>query len=1596
MKNEDIDSVNSPAEAGKAHRKILELQSLLKDRPEDLNGSRLQFKNISLDFLVGKLFAKAPEDFIEKKSSLELKEVFKNCASVLHTYLQDENKVSVKAFALSKSKCSIVAVLGDRPFIVNTISECIRSLGFKIDFLLHPVILFDDYRTSLVYAEIDNLNKEQVKNLIRTIENSLLDLLLITEDYTSMLVQAEKLANNLEEIQDEKTFSRNERIEVADFLRWLTDGGLVFLGYNTFKPDKENINLTESDNPLGIFKTANFYKTLLLREVNSDCKFTLNNQLLIYLSKLQTESSIHRRIRINHIVIVESLADEKVFAIHSILGIFTSKAIAQESSSIPLIRRKLQKLIELEELAYNSHDYKYLVDIIDRMPKDLALRLDLQGLREMTRAISGLQNRQETKVHLRFDTSKRGATVLIVMPRERFNSSVRGKIQRHIEQEFSVPAGTSEYHLDLGNKPLARFYFYIPIENFNLLKYDVAKLEKNINLLSRTWEENLEEQILISGRFDRPGYIWNKYANAFPEEYQATQSAEDAVEDIISIEKLNNERSLIINFHNKQAGNNEIDCFSLYNIGGKISISKSFPILENINLEVISESTFAVTPFAASPLYIQRFFVIPKNQHKIAAAITDNILTSGLESIFQGQSENDWLNALLISAQLNIKTISVLRAYLSLMWQISSHATRRSIYEALAEAPAAAKIFWEMFDIRFNPEHKLTLQERMEQFDNLHDSYIDELREVKEINRDRTLRGLVDLLKHTLRTNFYQNKTFTVLKIQSELVDIMPLPRPKYEIFVFSTAFEGVHFRAADIARGGIRWSERNDDFRNEILGLVKTQKIKNAVIVPNGAKGGFVLRNLPQQPELLYSAIEGCYKDYIRALLSVTDNIVEGKIATPERVIAYDGPDTYLVVAADKGTATFSNLANKIALEEFGFWLGDAFASGGSNGYDHKKFGITAKGAWESVKRHFKDLGINYLQQSVTTVAIGDMSGDVFGNGMIYSKNIKLLAAFNHKHIFIDPTPDTRSSYMERLRLFELAGSSWNDYNRELISIGGGVFGRYDKEIILSPQARSALSIPDSSAQKLSGEEIITHILQAPVDLLWNGGIGTYIKASSETNAEVNDGTNDRVRVNGSQIRARVIAEGGNLGLTQKARIECAEKGVQLNTDAIDNSAGVDLSDHEVNIKILCSDLIKQNLLSMESRNQILQEVADEVVELVLQQNKRHALLLSLGIRRSFKSIEYYISLSRVLHNLGYINRYLETVPDEEEFADRVLKKRGLSSPELAVMLAGVKMWIKDELLESKLCGDPELTRYLLDYFPAYFKNNFAENIKEHALSQNIIASQITNNLIDMVGITFVHRMCITHTTKPIVVIKCLLAAELILKTHRIRDAIRVLDTFDKNNIYMSLLQTLGKVLRDAGSWLISYHGDSLDLSEIVALYEEPYQILSEKGAELFSGIRQGQYIEKLELYKDVYGIDPVTARKLALAPNIIAALEMLWAAKKSHSDVLLVADIFTQIYDSLKLEIILANRETIEALTKWEHQLLLNAFEEIRRSVSLICCKLIALNVTEMDAIREKLLASPSYTELINTLDELTTSSMTVAALSVVARQLRTFSVS
>ena len=1543
-------------------------------------------ENISGADLVTQLFGKAPEEFLSLHTAQDLLVIARKSFDLLVTFSSTNSQFELSV-ETTQEGTALYVVLRDRPFIINTVSECIREHGAEIQFFLHPIPRVGDHALSLCYVEFSPLPESRIHTLTGALQSALSSLITVTDDFTPMTLRAESLCQTLDTLTLQSNISQGESRELAELLHAFTDGGFIFLGYTEWEAIKNSVPLTS----LGLFKDSLEHSSSFLGEAAEDARNLENRKELFSITKTFTRSVVHRSIRVLLLTVREWDAQGSTTRIHTFLGMLSSTLRSRESFYVPVVRRKLSHILESTDVSPNMYLYKSIVNQIDHMPKDDALRFDISVLSEVVFKTLPVHSKLLTRCALLMDNAKRVISTLIIMPRDRFNTTMRKKLQSHVEEVLGAPKGSSEYLLDVSDKAVARFYFSTPSAPEAFGKIRVENLEHQLDLLTKTWVEILQDTLAIKERFEKEGFS-TKYGEAFSETYQALTSPEEAIIDLETIETLSSEIPIAVRFSPSLNAQTADTSIAVYIRGESITVSKAVPIFENVGFEVIHERMLFVAPKDAPRIFIHRFAVRAKSSAQIDASLFEKVVAPGLVAMLRGDAPNDPLNLLMLGAGLDIRALSVLRTYSGFLSQINKFATRHSIYFALATTPELATLLWEVFRVKFDPAHLNSLTERKKRVAELLEDYRTGLSRVKDLSQDRILRGLGILLENSLRTNFFSSPHSIAIKLDSEKTDILPLPRPRFEIYVNGLTVEGIHLRSALVARGGLRWSDRKDDFRTEVLGLMKTQRTKNAVIVPSGSKGGFIVKNLPEDPTKQKPVVEAAYQDYIRALLSVTDNIVNGVVVHPLGMVIYDNDDPYLVVAADKGTATFSDLANRVAVEEFHFWLGDAFASGGSNGYDHKKYGITARGVWECVQRHFKEAGINYQDTPFTVVGIGDMSGDVFGNGLLLSRKMKLIAAFDHRSIFIDPDPDLERSYDERQRLFTTKGTTWSDYHKDLISTGGGIYARFEKEIPLSQEARRALSISDDVPAVLNGEQVITHILRAKVDLLWNGGIGTYVKASTEAHSDVNDSSNDRVRINAEELRVRVVGEGGNLGFTQKARCEFAHQGGFINTDAIDNSAGVDLSDHEVNLKILFSKIREEGALSFEERNEILKSMSNEVCDAVLAHNRSHALTLSLGVQRSKKNILYLKSLIKEMGKLGYLQRALEFLPDDEALDERAAKKEGLLRPELAVLMAVVKMWVKDQILPTALLKDPLLEEFLFEYFPPVLQQRYRAQIRAHTLAPHITASQVTNYIVDLIGISFFHRMRISYGVSAESGFTAVLAADAILGLRSLRQLIDRFDTVKGNTIFMGLSQELTRTLRAAASWLITTHSPAPSLSNLVSLYEKNFVLIAQNGDQIFGKDERAIYLAGISRY-GALGLDTSSSRLFAAFPLVIPILEMLHAARLSPCEVIPVARAYAALLETLEMNQFVTLGQPIETHDRWENELRINAYEQIRHAITAIACELIRANILEPTAIRKRILTHALFEQLNTVLTEVREKGVTPAGLAIIAHKLQRF---
>lgn len=1201
------------------------------------------------------------------------------------------------------------------------------------------------------------LNEDDLRLLEHEVRRVLADVYACYTDLEGMVTAVFDISQAMYELRGatlghgEESYAANphgvepaSRVEVAqDFLRWLTRGNFVFMGVKERVLDGTSGAIALVDRPgsaLGILRSTEGKSRIPL---SGD---TLDRALFprpVYITKANSRSTVARNDYLDYIGVRRFDMSGRVIGEYVILGLFTRQAYSLPAIETPLVRERIAMV--RRRLGYHPGSYsdKALLGALEDYPRLELLQASVNELTETFSGIMGLEERRKTRLFLRADRFNRFITAVVYLPRDHYNTDVRYRIERVFRQEFDLSA--IDYEVYLSSSSLARLFFRIRLTNPNdVPTTDHQALEKQMQRVTRSWVESTAAAIEAWKPGAEGRRLASAWADASSAAYRADYTVEQAIEDIVILESLSGKKPAAIKVEAGEANTTRLKTY----LSAPHTLTELLPVMQNMGLVVVDQKPYEFKPEDGEEYgYLYDFGVeFPEGVDPNAVA---SLYEDALNAYLLGERESDTLDRLILSEGLTWQDVRLFRALNHYLIQLGLGYTPSFMSNTLLANPGITKHLVEFFNVSFDPNNGLNDEQRNARREEIEVALVEELNKIPTLDADRYLRSLSKVIRAILRTNAYLGREAFAIKVAPQQIDFAPLPRPKFEIFVYSPRVEGVHLRFGDVARGGLRWSDRRDDFRTEVLGLVKAQMVKNAVIIPTGAKGGFYPKQLPD-PAVDRDAwiTEGreSYKVFIRSLLDVTDNLEVGTdgsetVVRPEGVIARDENDYYLVVAADKGTAAFSDTANAISLER-GFWLGDAFASGGSVGYDHKAMGITARGAWESVKRHFAELGHDAQTEEFTAVGIGDMSGDVFGNGLLRSKATRLVAAFDHRDIFLDPNPDAAVSFEERQRLYNLPRSSWQDYNRELISAGGGVYSRGLKSIEITPEVREVLDL-DESVTELAPTELISAILKAPVDLIYNGGIGTYVKASTETNAQVGDKANDALRVNGKDLRAKIVGEGGNLGFTQLGRIEAARNGVILNTDAIDNSAGVETSDREVNIKILVDRLVARGELSSEERASFIESLQDEVGGKVLETNVNQNVLLQGEFHGSFLGTNLYKRLMHDLEEHAGLNRAVEFLPTDEELDER-LETTGdrLTRPELAVLAAYVKIYLTHALEQTDFADDPYLEGVLRSYFPAALVERFGQHLDSHPLRKEIICTRVANELVNIGGITFAYRI--------------------------------------------------------------------------------------------------------------------------------------------------------------------------------------------------------------------------------------------------------------
>jgi glutamate dehydrogenase len=1148
----------------------------------------------------------------------------------------------------------------------------------------------------------------------------------------------------------------------------------------------------------------------------------------------------------------------------------------------------------------DSYDGRLLRDILESYPREELFQSDAEQLYEAAMTIIDIQDRQQLRLLVRRDLFGRFMSCLVYVPRDRLTTALRTRIEGILKTAFH--GVSTQYATQVSESVLARLHITVHTETGAAPECDVAEIEARLVAAMRSWTDDLYEALVDQLGEERGVELHDRYTDAFPAAYQQDTSAAAAVVDIRRMEGLGGGDDLAMHLYRPLEAAPGTLRFKLFRHGQSVTLSDVLPLLENMGVHVVDERPYEVRPAGAEPFWIYDFGL---RQEQLTGLDTDGMRERFQEAfamVWRGDLENDGLNRLVLRAGLRGREVAVVRAYAKYLRQVRATFALDYTVATLANNPGLARRLFELFQVRLDPDH--AVDRDLDAKHLVHD-FEGGLNAVTSLNEDRVLRTLLRIVEATLRTNYFQvgadgeAKPWLAIKLSSAQIPDLPLPRPLFEIFVYSPRVEGVHLRGGRVARGGLRWSDRPEDFRTEVLGLMKAQTVKNAVIVPVGAKGGFVVKEPPTDRDALQAEVVACYSAFIRGLLDVTDNLVAGEVVPPPLVVRHDEDDAYLVVAADKGTATFSDIANAVS-QEYGFWLGDAFASGGSSGYDHKAMGITARGAWISVQRHFRDLGVDVQNDDVTVAGIGDMSGDVFGNGMLLSRHIRLVAAFDHRHVFLDPDPDPGASFAERARLFALAGSSWADYDASLISAGGGVFARTAKTVLLSPEVRSRLDVAE---EVLTPDELIRVILRAPVDLLWNGGVGTYVKASTETHAEVGDKRNDQVRIDAGQLRCRVVGEGGNLGFTQRGRVEFALNGGRINTDAIDNSGGVDCSDHEVNIKILLDRVVADGDLTGKQRDALLVEMTDEVAELVLRDNRAQTRALYNARAQARAMLEVHVRYLGALERWGRLNRTLEFLPTDDELAERAATGRGLVMPEFAVLMAYSKIWIYDELLASDLPDDAFLSAELANYFPTAVRHRYADRLPDHPLRREIIATCVTNAIVNRAGSTFAFRLAeevglpVPHVARAHVASwKIFGLAELQAEIESLADV--------STETRIRLLLEVRTLAERASRWLLRNRRQPLDIGSTVEHFAPAVPLLADEIPHLLAGSEEadeefGAAVERFT----ADGVPEALARRVAALPALFSALDVIDVARATGREREQVAAVYFALGQHLQL---------------------------------------------------------------------------------------------
>ncbi|AZK94313.1 MULTISPECIES: NAD-glutamate dehydrogenase [Streptomyces] len=1470
----------------------------------------------------------------------------------------------------------VEVVTDDMPFLVDSVTNELSRQGRGIHVVIHPQVTVrrdvtgkllevlstearsgkdgktlphDTLVESWIHVEIDReTDRADLKQITVDLLRVLSDVREAVEDWEKMRDAALRIADDLTAEPVAGDIAGQEVDEARELLRWLAADHFTFLGFREYELTEGDSLAAVAGTGLGILRSDPHHSEDEAHPVSpsfsrlpADARAKAREHKLLVLTKANSRSTVHRPSYLDYVGVKKFDVDGNVIGERRFLGLFSSAAYTESVRRVPVIRRKVAEVLDGAGFSPNSHDGRDLLQILETYPRDELFQTPVDQLRSIVTSVLYLQERRRLRLYLRQDEYGRYYSALVYLPRDRYTTGVRLRLIDILKEELG---GTSvDFTAWNTESILSRIHFVVRVppgtELPHLTDADTERIEARLVEAARSWADGFADALNAELGEERAAELLRSYGSAFPEGYKADHSPRAAVADLVHLDDLTRSgRDFSLSLYEPVGASPGERRFKIYRAGEQVSLSAVLPVLQQLGCEVVDERPYELRSTDRGNAWIYDFGLrMPilgsgGNGNGNGDYLADDArerFQDAFAAVWTGDAENDGFNALVLRAGLTWRQAMVLRAYAKYLRQAGATFSQEYMENTLRTNVHTTRLLVSLFEARMSPGRQSAGTELT---DGLLEELDGALDQVASLDEDRILRSFLTIIKATLRTNFFQHTGdgghhgYVSMKFDPQAVPDLPAPRPAFEIWVYSPRVEGVHLRFGKVARGGLRWSDRREDFRTEILGLVKAQMVKNTVIVPVGAKGGFVAKQLPD-PAVDRDAwlAEGIasYRTFISALLDITDNLVAGEVVPPADVVRHDEDDTYLVVAADKGTASFSDIANEVAVA-YDFWLGDAFASGGSAGYDHKGMGITARGAWESVKRHFRELGHDTQTEDFTVVGVGDMSGDVFGNGMLLSEHIRLIAAFDHRHIFIDPDPDAAVSYAERRRMFELPRSSWADYDSKLLSPGGGVHPRTAKSIPVNAQMRDALGI-EAGITKMTPAELMKAVLQAPVDLLWNGGIGTYVKASAESDADVGDKANDAIRVNGDALRVKVVGEGGNLGLTQLGRIEFARSGGpegtggRVNTDAIDNSAGVDTSDHEVNIKILLNGLVADGDMTVKQRNALLARMTDEVGALVLRNNYAQNVALANAAAQAPSLLQAHQRLMRRLGRDGALDRSLEFLPNDRQIRELLNTGRGLSQPELAVLLAYTKITVAEELIGTGLPDDPYLARLLHAYFPKPLRKKFPEAVDGHALRREIITTVLVNDTVNTGGSTFLHRLREETGASTEEVVRAQAAAREIFGLATVWDAVEALDNEVSAGVQTRIRLHSRRLVERGTRWLLGNRPQPLQLAETVEFFAERIALVRGELPKLLRGA-------DLEWYQGILdeltaeGVPEELAMWVAGFSSAFPTLDIVAIADRTGKEPLEVAEVYYDLADRLRITQLMDRIIELPRADRWQ----------------------------------------------------------------------------